>query len=135
MLDHELKKRSFRNNQKLHLKYGNEHYEYLYILPSRWVCLLHFETIGEEIHENLQNAYCMPLEYFVEKHFDIWDPEIHSPREYLQSFYLASLIQKCGEKSIIHLQIFVMVFEKWTRSSYNDIMNNVTSSSSSDYES
>ena len=56
------------------------------------------KKIGEEIYENLQNAYCTPLEFFVEKIFDNWDPEIHSPRNYLHSFYLAALIKKCGGK-------------------------------------
>ena len=65
-------------------------------MPSRWLCLLQFETIGEEIYENLQNAYCTPLEFFAEKNFDIWDPKIHGPRTYIQSFYLAALIKKCG---------------------------------------
>ena len=96
--------------KKLHLKCGNEHYEHLYILPSRWLYLLQFEKIGEEIYESLQNAYCTPLEFFVEKNFDIWDPEIHGPRNYLQSFYLAALIQKFGKKSIIHFQSIKMVF-------------------------
>ena len=80
------------------MKCGNEQYEHLYILPSIWLWLLQFETIDEEIYENLQNAYCTPLEFFVEKIFDIWDPEIHSPHNYLQSFYLADPIQICGGK-------------------------------------
>ena len=87
------------------MRCGNEHYEHLYILPSRWLCLLQFETIGEEIYENLQNYYCTPLEFFVET-------EIHGPRNYLQSFYLAALIQKCGGGIIIHLQRFEMVFQE-----------------------
>ena len=94
----DIKKISFRDNKKLHLKCGNEHYEHLYILPSRWLYLPQFEKIGEEIYENLQNAYCTPLEFFVEKHFDIWDTKIYGPRNYLQSFYLDALIQKCGVK-------------------------------------
>ena len=92
------KKEVLETNKKLHLKCGNEHYEHLYIFPSRWLCLLQFETIGEEIYENLQNAYFTPLEFFVETNFDIWDPEIHGPCNYLQSFYLADLIQKFGGK-------------------------------------
>ena len=92
------KKEVLETIKHLHLKCGNKYYYHLYILTSRWLCLLQFETIGEEIYENLQNAYCTPLEFFVEKFFDVWDSEIHGPRNYLQSFYLAALIQKCGEK-------------------------------------
>ena len=99
----DIKKKVLEKIKKLHLKCDNEHYEHLYVFPSRWLCLLQFETIGEEIYENLQNAYCTPLEFFVENCFEIWDPEIHVPRNYLQSFYLADLIQKYGEKCIIHL--------------------------------
>ena len=80
------------------MKCGNEHYEHLYIFPSRWLYLLQFEKIGEEIYENLQNAYCTPLGFFVEKKFDIWDPEIHDPRNYHQIFYLDALFQKFGGK-------------------------------------
>ena len=76
------------------MKCGNEHYEHLYILHSRWLCLLQCETIGEEIYENLQNAYCTPLEFFVKKKVDIWYPEIHGPSNYLQSFYLDTLVKK-----------------------------------------
>ena len=50
-----LKKDVLETIKKLHLKCGNEHYEHLYILTSIWLCLLQFETIGEEIYENLQN--------------------------------------------------------------------------------
>ena len=63
------KKKVLEKIKKLHLKCVNEHYEHLYIFPSRWLCLLQFETIGEKIYENLQNAYCTPLEFFTEKKF------------------------------------------------------------------
>ena len=82
-----------------------------------------------------KNAYCTPLEFFVEENFDIWDPKIHGPRNYLQSFYLAALIQKCGVKN----SLFICRYSKWylkkkKTSSYNERMNNGTSLSSSDYE-
>ena len=62
--------------------------------------------------ENLQNAYCTPLEFFVEEYFDNWNTKTHGPRNYLRSFYLAALIQKCGEKLIIHMQRFEIVFQE-----------------------
>ena len=128
------KKEVLETIKTLHLKCVNEHYEHLYILPSIWLCLLQFETIGEEIYENLQNAYFTPLEFFVEKNFDIWDHKIHAPRYYLQSFYLAALIQKRGKKIIIHFRVSKWYLKKRTISSYNETMNNGTSSLSSDYE-
>ena len=57
--------------------------------------------IGEEIYEISQNTYCTPLEFFVEENFDICDPKIHGPRNYLLSFYFSALIQKCGENSLL----------------------------------
>ena len=98
------KKNVLKTVKKLYFKCGGDaNYENLYILPSKWIYLLKYETIGDEIYENLQNAYCTPLEFFVEKHFDIWDPKIHGPFNYLQSFYLAALIQKCGEKNSLSI--------------------------------
>ena len=49
------------------MKCGYEHYEQLYILPSRWLSLLQFEKIGEEIYKILQDAYCTPLEFLLRK--------------------------------------------------------------------
>ena len=45
------KKEVLETIKKLYLKCGYEHYEHLYILPSRWLCLLQFETISEEIYK------------------------------------------------------------------------------------
>ena len=129
------KKEVLETSKRLHFKCGNELYEHLYILPSKWIYLLKFEKIGEEIYENLQNTYFTPLEFFVEENFDIWDPLIHGPRNYLQSFYLAALIQKCGGKTHYPFaEIQNGNFKKRTRSSYNENMNNGNSLSSSDYE-
>ena len=49
----DIKKEVLETIKKLHLKCGNKHYKHLYILPSRWLWLIQFETIGEEIYENL----------------------------------------------------------------------------------
>ena len=50
----DIQKNNLETIKKLHLKCGNELYEHLYILPSRWLYLLQFEEIGEEIYEHLQ---------------------------------------------------------------------------------
>ena len=50
--------------------------------------------IGDNCFEILQNAYCTPLEFFVEENFDIWHPKIHGSCNHLKSFYLDALIQK-----------------------------------------
>ena len=106
--------------KKLHLKFGYDNYEHLYILTLRLIYSLQFEKIGEEIYENLQNAYCTPLEFFVENNFENWDPEKHGPHNCLQSFYLAALIKKCGEKNHYPFSEFRNGISKIrTRSSYN----------------
>ena len=57
--------------KKLYFKCGgDERYEQLYIFPSKWIDLLKYENIGDGIYENLQNACCTPLEFFVEENFD-----------------------------------------------------------------
>ena len=86
--------------------------EHLYILPSKWIDLLKYESISDKIYENLQNSSCTPINYFVEENFNSWHPKTHGPRNYLQSFYLAALVQKCGKKSIIHMQSFEMIFQE-----------------------
>ena len=63
------------------------------------------------------------------------DTRIYGPRNYLQSFYLAALIQKCGGKSHYpYAQFRNGISRKRTRSSDNETMNNETSSLSPDYE-
>ena len=112
---------------------GDTNYEHLYLLPSKWIDLLKYQNIGDEISENLQNACCMPLVFFVEENFDNWHPKIHGPRNYLQSFYLATLIQKCGGKKHYPFAEFRnVILRKSTRSSHNERMNNGTLSLSSD---
>ena len=89
----DIKKEVLVTIKKLYFKCGvDESYDHLYILPSKWIDLLKYENIGDEIYENLQNTCCTPLEFFVEENFDNWHSKIHGPRNYLQSFYLAALI-------------------------------------------
>ena len=42
-------------------------------------------AVDVEISENLYNANCTPF-FFDEKDFEIWDPEVHGPRNYLHIF-------------------------------------------------
>ena len=72
---------------------GNDNIEHSYILPSRWLFLLQYEKIGDAIYIFFQNASCTPIKFFVGENLDSWNPKTHGPRNYLQSFYLAALIQ------------------------------------------
>ena len=75
---------------------GDKNLEHLYLLTSQWIDLLKYESISDGIYENLQNTSCMPMNFFVEGFFDSSHPKTYGPCYYLQSFYLAALIQKFG---------------------------------------
>ena len=87
-----------------------------------------------KISENLYNANCTPKYFFVEKDFESWDTKIHIPRNYLQSFYVAALIDKYGTNNHYPLEMFRNNIYKKTISSYKGTMNNGTPLSSSDSE-
>ena len=87
-----------------------------------------------EITQNLYNAYYTPKSFYVEKYFESWDPKIHGPRDYLQSFYVAALIDECGTNNHYPLAMFQNGIPKNTRSSYKGTMKDGTPSSSSDSE-
>ena len=75
---------------------GNDNIEHLYMLPSRWLYLLKFDNFGDAIHEKFQNSSYTPMQFSVEENLVSWHPKTYGPRNYLQSFYLAALIHKCG---------------------------------------
>ena len=113
---------------------GNNNIYHLYILPSRWLFLLQFKEFSDAIYEIFQNARCMPMKFFVEENLDSWHPKTHGPRNYLQSFYLAALINKCGGKQYPFAEYQNVCTRKRTRSSHKESENNGTSSLSSDNE-
>ena len=112
---------------------GHANYKHLYILPSRWLYLLQFEKIGEEIYENLQNAYCTPLEFLLRIFSTIGIPK-STVLVIIFRVFIWLLSLKKVKKSIIRFQSFEIVFKKRTRSFYNETKNNRNSLSSSDYE-
>ena len=76
----------------------------------------------------------VPKFVFVEKYFESWDPQIHVPCNYLQSFYMADLIDECRTRKHYTLAMFRNIISKKTRSSYKDTMNDGTPYSSSGSE-
>ena len=86
-----------------------------------------------EITESLYNANCTPI-FFVEKDFEIWGTKIRDPCNYLQIFYMASLIDECGTNNNYPLAMFINGISKNTISSYKGTINDGTPSSSSDSE-
>ena len=84
-----------------------------------------------EIKQDFYNAYCTQKYVFVEKYFESWDPKIHGPRNYLQSFYVANLIEGWGTKKHYPLEMFQNDISKNTISSYKGTMDYGTPLSSS----
>ena len=76
------------------------------MLPKTWLEYLQYEEVDVEIKENVYNANCTPEYCFAEKYFEIWDPKIHSPHNYLQSFYVDALIDECGTNKHYPLAMF-----------------------------
>ena len=79
------------------------------------------------LQKKIYNAYCKQTLFFVEKDFEIWDPRIHGPCKYLQSFYFAALIEECCTEKYYPLAMFRNGILKKTRSSYKGTIDNVTS--------
>ena len=114
---------------------GDKNVEHLYILLSQCIALFKYESISNEIYENLQNASCTPVKFFDEENFDSWHPKTHGPRKYLQSFYFDAIIQKWGDIYIYPFAEFWSVITRnRTRSSDKESDNNGLYSLSSDNE-
>ena len=69
-----------------------------------------------------------------EKDSDSWDSKIHGPRNYLQSFYVADIIEECWNKKYYPLAMFRNGIPKKKILSYKGTMKNGTTLSSSDSE-
>ena len=72
--------------------------------------------------------------FFVEKYFESWDPKFYGPRNYLQIFYVAALIEECGIDNHYPLAMFRNGISKKTRLYYKVKTNYGTHLSSSDSE-
>ena len=59
-----------------------------------------------EITQNFYNAYCTQKYIFVEEGFEIWDPKIHGPHNYVQIFYVATLTDECETEKHYILVMF-----------------------------
>ena len=81
---------------RLHIKCGFLDTEHFFVIPINWLNYCEVPDVNVDIVQNFYNAYCTPKSFFSEKDFDSWDPKIHGPCNYLQSFYLAYPIDKCG---------------------------------------
>ena len=73
-------------------------------------------------------------QFVFEKDFESWYSKIHGPRNYLQSFYVASIIDKFRTNKHYPLAMFRNGTPKQIRSSYKCTMNYGTPSSSSNSE-
>ena len=76
------------------------------MIPIKWLNHRKVLDVNVEIVQNFYNAYCTPTLFFVEKYFDGWDTKIHDPCNYLHSFYVAALIDKCWTTKYYPLAMF-----------------------------
>ena len=90
----------------LHIKCGFLDDEHLLMLPIKWLNHCEVPAVNVDIVQNLYNAYCTPTYIFVKKYFNSWDPKIQGPRNYIQSFYVAALIDKWGTTKHYTLAMF-----------------------------
>ena len=100
------KQESLEIIKRLHIKCGFFENENLLMLTKTWLEYQQYQDVRVEITQNLYNAYCMLKYIYVEKYFESWDPKIHSPRNYLQSFYVDALIDECGNDKHYPLAMF-----------------------------
>ena len=76
------------------------------MLPKTWLKYHQYADVHVEIRQNFYNAYCTQNPFFVEKNFESWDPKIHSPCNYLNSFYVAAPIEECRTDKHYPLAMF-----------------------------
>ena len=81
-----MKQKILKIIKRLHIKCGFLDTEYLFMLPINWLNNREVPDVNVDIVQNFYNAYCTPKYFFIEKDFDSWDPKIHGPRNYIQSF-------------------------------------------------
>ena len=101
-----MKQEILKRINRLHIKCGFLDTEYLFMLPINWLNNREVPDVNVDIVQNFYNAYCTPKYFFIEKDFDSWDPKIHGPRNYIQSFYVTNLIDKCNTTKHYPLAIF-----------------------------
>ena len=78
--------------------------------------------------QNSYNANCTPKYLFVEIYFESWDPKVHGTCIYLQSFYVAALIDECETNKHYPLVMFINGISKKTKSSPLSSSNSESSS-------
>ena len=90
----------------LHIKCGFLDNEHLFMPPKISLEYQQYADVHVEITQHFYNADCTQKFVFVEKDFESWDPKSHGPCNYLQSFYVAALIEECGTEKYYPLAMF-----------------------------
>jgi hypothetical protein len=83
---------------------------HLYMMPSDWIAFLtekklHDFELANDIAFVFDEVSTMPLHMFVEEDCPSWNPKSHGPRNFFQSFYLASLFWSTEETLSEHSEI------------------------------
>ena len=109
----DIKKESLETIKELYFKCGgDENLEHLYILPSKLIDLLKYESISDEIYENLQNASCKPVQFFVGEISTVGIPKPTVLVIIYRVFIWLLSFKNAGEKSIIRMQSFEMLVQE-----------------------
>eukprot|EP00978_Attheya_sp_CCMP212_P038892 scaffold197238_cov26-Attheya_sp.AAC.2 len=85
--------------QEIHLQLRFQDWEHMFMLPPMWLSAqkrFPFKEVRDEITDLFLSAILTSVEFFVEDDFKDWNPKIHGPRNFLQSFYIAALAYDAG---------------------------------------
>ena len=92
--------------KQLHINCGFLNTEHLYMLIINWLNHHKVPGVNVDIAQNLYNDYCTLKSFYYFILFYSLYPKIHSPHNYLQSFYVAVLIDECGTANHFSLAMF-----------------------------
>ena len=76
----------------LHIKCGFLDTYNLYMLPKNWLKCINNRAVKVDLLKTFLVSCRTNTSFFVENEFKEWDPKSHGPRNFAQSFYIASLI-------------------------------------------
>ena len=120
--------------RELHLELRFLDTVHMFMLPKMWLTAAKFfpdEDTRDEIRDYFLSAILTDGAFFVEDDFPDWNPKIHGPRNFLQSFYIAALAHKSGRLKDFPMADTRYGLSQETRSSANNASNEQYESDSS----
>jgi hypothetical protein len=120
------KEETMETLQEIHLQLRFQDTEHKFMLPKMWLRAqkaFPLEEVRIEITDLFLSAILTSLAFFVEDDFKEWNPKIHGPRNFLQSFYVAALAYDAGSLKDYPMANTHKGILQETRSSTNEVMN------------